>query len=258
MKPATSLIALLCLTSPLAVHRAIAEQLNYTLHVVGIPVADAALTINTTGSAYRAVMRFHTTGLANLVDGSSLEEAVSGEIKNDRPAPQVYSSNGYLHGQNRIVDMTWQDGSPVATAITPPNATERADVPVALRAGTVDQVSLIILLVHLAQQTGGCEAAARSYDGRDLQLFQVRTAGEEELPASGRSSFSGRALRCDFTSQTLAGFRFGSGGEQDHRSHRGTIWLGQVVPGGPRLPVQAAVETRWFGDATIYLTSVAP
>jgi len=81
MKPATSLIALLCLTSPLAVHRAIAEQLNYTLHVVGIPVADAALTINTTGSAYRAVMRFHTTGLANLVDGSSLKKPSAAKSK---------------------------------------------------------------------------------------------------------------------------------------------------------------------------------
>jgi hypothetical protein len=258
MKPATPLILLLCLAPPVAVHRAIAEQLNYTLHVVGLPVADAALNIDLTENGYRASLRFHTTGLANLVDSGHLEETVSGGLRNDRPAPQVYNSNGYLHGQNRVVDMTWQDGNPVVTAIAPPNAAEREDVPAALRAGTVDQVSLIVLLLHLADQTGRCEATARSYDGRDLQSFQVRTLGEEEIPASGQSSFSGRALRCEFTSQTLAGFRFGSGGEQDRRAHRGTIWLGRVVSGGPRLPVRAAVETRWFGDATIYLTSVAP
>jgi hypothetical protein len=258
MKPATPLILLLCFAPPFAVHRAIAEQLNYTLHVVGIPVADAALNIDLTEAGYHAALRFHTTGLANLLDSGHLEETVSGGLRNDRPAPQVYTSNGFLHGQNRVVDMTWQDGSPLVTAITPPNATEREDVPAALRAGTVDQVSLIVLLLHLADQTGRCEATARSYDGRDLQSFQVRTLGEEELPPSGQSSFSGRALRCEFTSQTLAGFRFGSGGEQDHRPHHGTIWLGRVVSGGPRLPVRAAVETRWFGDATIYLTSVAP
>jgi hypothetical protein len=258
MKPVPPLILLLCLTSPLVAHRAGAEQLNYTLHVVGIPVADAALNIDLTESGYRASMRFHTTGLANLVDGGRLEETVSGSIKDDRPVPQIYDSSGYLHEQNRAVDMAWHDGTPAVTAITPPNDTEREDVPAALRAGTVDQVSLIVLLLHLVDHTGRCDAAARSYDGRDLQSFQVRTVGEEELSASGQSSFSGRALRCEFTSQTLAGFRFGSGGEQDHRPHRGTIWLGRVVAGGPRLPVRAAVETRWFGDATIYLTSASP
>jgi hypothetical protein len=256
MKPATPLI-LLCLAAPF-MHRAIAEQLNYRLHVVGIPVADAALNIDLTETGYRASLRFNTTGLANLVDSGRLEDTVSGGLRNDRPAPQVYTSNSYLHGQHRVVDMTWQNGNPVVTAIDPPNATEREDVPAALRVGTVDQISLIVLLLHLADQTGRCDGSARSYDGRDLQLFQVRTVGEEEVPASGQSMFSGRALRCEFTSQTLAGFRFGTGGEQEHRPRRGTIWLGRVGPGGPRLPVRAAAETRWFGDATIYLTSVAP
>lgn len=258
MKPATLLIPLLCLATPPAVHRACAEQLNYTLHVVGVPVADAALNVDITEAGYRAGLRFHTTGLVNLVDHGSLEETVSGAIREDRPAPQIYASNGYLHGQNRVVDMTWQDGGPVVTEITPPNSTEREDVPPALRAGTVDPVSLIVLLLHLVDQTGRCEGAARAYDGRDLQSFQVRTVGEDELRPSGRSSFSGQALRCEFTSETLAGFRFGSAGAQDRRVHRGTIWLARVIPGGPQLPVRAAVETRWFGDATIYLTSVAP
>jgi Protein of unknown function (DUF3108) len=257
MKLAAPLILLLCLVTPFVAHRAIAEQLNYRLHVLGIPVADAALNIDLTETGYRASLRFQTTGVANMVDSGHLEETVSGGLRNNRPAPQVYTSRRYLHGQNRVVDMTWQDGNPVVTAIAPPN-TEREDVPAALRAGTVDQISLIVMLLHLADQTGRCDGTARSYDGLDLQSFQVRTEGEEEIPASRQSVFSGRALRCEFTSQVLAGFRFGSAGEQDHRPHHGTIWLGRLVSGGPRLPVRAAAETRWFGDAMIYLTSVAP
>lgn len=258
MKPAAPLILLLCLASPLATYGAAAAQLNYTLHVVGLPVADASLNLDLAASTYRVILRFHTTGLADLVDGGRLEETVSGRFENDRPAPQVYTSVGYLHRQERIVDMTWHDGTPVTTAISPANATEREDVPVALRAGTLDQPSLIVLLLHLTDRTGRCEGSGRSYDGRDLQSFASRTVGEEDLPGSSRSSFAGRALRCEFTSQTLAGFRFGTGGEQDHRPHRGTIWLARVLPGLPRLPVRAAVETRWFGDAVIDLTSASP
>jgi hypothetical protein len=258
MKPAAQMFLLLCLGAPLAVHRAAAEQLNYTLHVVGVPVADAGLNIEMTETGYRAAMQFHTTGLANVVDGGQLEEIATGEIKNDRPAPQVYTSSGYLHGQTRVVDMTWHNGTPAVTAITPPNATEREDVPVALRAGTTDQVSLIVLLLRLVDQNGRCEGSARTYDGRDLQSFEVRTVGEEDIPAPNQMHFIGHALRCEFTSQTLAGWRFGAGGEQDRRAHHGTIWLARVTPGGPRWPVRAAVETRWFGDATIMLTSVSP
>lgn len=258
MKPAAPLIVLLCLTWVFAIHGADAEQLNYALNVLGLPVADASLSVDLTESHYRAAMDFHTTGLANLVDGGRLNETVSGSLRSDRPEPQVYNSSGYLHGQNRVVDMIWQDGIPQVTEITPPNATEREDVPVALRAGTVDQVSLIVALLRTVEQTGGCEATARAYDGRDLELFQVRTDGEEAIRSSGPLRFSEPALRCAFTSQALAGFRFGSGGEQDRRLHRGTIWLAQVGGSGPRLPVRAAVETRWFGDAMLYLQSVSP
>ena len=89
-----------------------------------------------------------------------------------------------------------------------------------------------------------------------MMQVEARTAGEEELPASGHSNYAGRALRCDFTDRTLAGFRTGSSRNDDLREHRGTIWLGQILPGSPRLPVRASVETRWFGDAMIYLKSV--
>jgi hypothetical protein len=257
MKPAAQLIVLLCLTSP-ATHNAIAEQLNFTLQVVGLPIAEATLSINLTESDYRASLQFHTTGLANLVDRGNLEQTVSGELRNTQPAPQIFTSRGYLHGQDRSVEMVWQHDTPVVTAIAPPNASEREDVPVALRAGTIDRISLIVLLLRMVDQTGHCDGAVRSYDGRDLQLFEVRTVGQEAIRPSGLSSFSGPALRCDFTSQMLAGFHFGRAGVQDRRQRRGTIWLARNVPGGPHWPVRAAVETRWFGDATIYLTSVAP
>ena len=54
------------------------------------------------------------------------------------------------------------------------------------------------------------------------------------------------------------GFRLGSARDDDARERRGTIWLAQVLPKAPRLPVRIAVETRWFGEATIYLTAATP
>jgi len=258
MTRAALLSLVLCLGYPCATHQARAAQLNYKLYVLGFPVADAVLGIDLATRAYRASLGFRTTGLADLATNGRLQQSASGRFEGDWPAPLEFNSNGSLRGQQRIVDLTWHDGNPIATTITPPNATEREDVPPILRAHTIDPLSMIVQLVALAARTGRCEGAAHGYDGRQLELFEARTAGEEDLPRSPRSSFSGHTLRCDFTDQTLAGFRFGSPPEEKLRMHQGTIWLSQVLPGAPRLPVRASIETRWLGDAMIYLTSVAP
>jgi hypothetical protein len=258
MKRAAPLILLVCLSVQLAGTAAHAARLNYTLYVLGLPVADAELGVDLSASTYRMTFRFHTTGLVDVVAGDRQDEHTSGRFEGGRPAVLEYGANGHLHGNDRVVGLTWRDGTPIVTTIIPPNEGEREDVPVALRAHTMDPLSAIVLLLHEAAQIGRCEDSARAYDGRRLQVFVSKTAGEEVVPPSSRSSFSGRALRCDFTDQTLAGFRLGSGRDDDLRTHKGTIWLGQILPGGPPLPVRAAVETRWMGDAMIYLTSASP
>jgi hypothetical protein len=255
MKRTVPLILLALLLTPRETQ---AVELNYTLYVLGLPAAVATIDENTAAPAYRLALRFHTTGIAALFVGDSLEEHTAGRFENEQPAPTQYSSNGHLHGQDRIVDLTWRLGSPIVTSITPQNRTEREDVPAALLAHTVDPLDAIVLLMHQVNRTGRCEGSSRAYDGRRLQLLEARTAGEEIVPATGRSNFAGPALRCDFTDKTLAGFRTGSGRDDDLREHHGTIWLGKVFPGAERLPVRASVETRWLGDAVIYLDSATP
>lgn len=53
----------------------------------------------------------------------------------------------------------------------------------------------------------------------------------------------------------VAGFRLGDDHARDSRPLRGSAWLAPVVSGGPPLPVRMSFETRWFGDATMYLTA---
>jgi hypothetical protein len=235
-----------------------ATQLSYTLYVFGLPVADAVLTVDLTPASYRASLAYHTTGLAGIFSGDRMEQHAAGRLDGDRPVPQEYASKGRLRGQDRLAGLTWRNGNPTVTAIAPPNETEREDVPAGLRPRTIDPLSSIVLLLLQTARSGSCDGSTRTFDGRRAQVFEARTGGEEDLPSSGRSSFSGRGLRCDFTDRTIAGFRLGQGRADDLRPHRGTIWLAQVVPGTLRLPVRASVETRFLGDAMIYLTAVSP
>ncbi len=253
MRLTLSLTMLLCLAVP-----ATAAELNYSLYVLGVPVADAVLNVEMEAYAYRITLRFHTTGLASVVASDRMELRARGVFESDRPAPLDYASNGRRHGQDQLVGLTWRDDTPIVTAISPPNETEREEVPMALRARTVDPMSSFVQLLRTTSRKGRCEGATRGFDGRMLELFEARTVGEESLPSSSRSSFSGHALRCDFTQRTLAGFRLGSGRDDDARQRGGTVWLSQPFPGSPPLPVRASMETKWLGTATIYLTSVSP
>jgi hypothetical protein len=258
MHRAVPLILLFCLAPFSFMPEATAADLNYTLYVVGLPVGNATISLDLAAPAYRAELRFHTTGIADLFVGDRMDEHTSGRFENDRPSPMEYFSTGRRNGVDRVVGMTWRDGTPVITTITPANSTEREDVPAALLAHTMDPLDAIVMLLRQVARTGRCEASARAYDGRRLQLLEARTSGDEDIPPSGRSSFSGRALRCDFTDKTLAGFRLGSSRDDDLREHHGTVWLAQISPAGQKLPVRASIETRWFGDATIFLTSASP
>jgi hypothetical protein len=254
-----ALLILLLLASPAVPPKATAAQLGYTVYVFGLPVADAVMGVDMASSAYRVMLRFHTTGIVHMFAGDSLDEHTTGQLENDQPFPFEFGSSGRMHGRDRLVSMTWHEGMPTVAAIDPPNTAEREPVPAALLAHTVDPLDAIVLLLHQVRRTGRCEGTTRAYDGRRLQLLEAQTVGEDEVGRSLRSDFSGHALRCQFTDQTLAGYRTtGSGRDDDMRVHRGTIWLAQVLPGAQKVPVRASVETRWWGDAMIYLTSASP
>jgi hypothetical protein len=256
MKSVALLIALLCLAS--IAPAATAAELNYSLYLLAVPLADATFTLDQSAAAYRMTMSFHTTGLADLFASDQLAEHITGRIENDRLVPYDYGSSSRLRGQDRLVGLVWRNGTPVATAIVPPNAGEREEVPASLLPNTIDPLSAIVLMLRQVARTGRCDSSARTYDGRRVSLFEAKTIGEEDLPASHRSSFAGRALRCDFSERTLAGARIGSGHDEDAKERPGELWIAPIVPGGPRLPVRATVATRWFGDATVYLTSASP
>ena len=174
------------------------------------------------------------------------------------PNPVEFKSFVRLHGQDRTVTLNYRDGSPLVTAINPPNTGERDEVPDAQRAHVIDPMSAMAAMMEMAARTGRCDIGDRTYDGRRLEYFESHTAGEENIPATSLSRFAGPALRCDYSSQTLGGFRQGDGRDEDARARRGTLWLAHAIPGGPRVPVHGQIDTRFLGVATMYLTGVSP
>jgi hypothetical protein len=254
----SSLVVLTCLTGPIRVRDARAAQLTFALYAAGLPIAESHMTFDLAPSTYGMALRYHTTGLASIVAAGSLDQSSTGTFERNQPVPLEFKSYIRVHARDRTVTLTYRNGNPTIAAINPTNEEEREIVPESLREHTLDPLSAMIDLVHISAETGRCDLSHTTYDGRRLEMFQAHTVEEEDIPPSGRSIFSGRALRCDYTSRPMAGLRIGDGHDDDARTRTGTIWLAQLVPGGPRLPVRGVIDIRILGAATMYLTTAVP
>ena len=124
------------------------------------------------------------------------------------------------------------------------------------QAGTIDSVSAMAQLVRQVNATGRCEGHSRTFDGRRLAELTARTAGREVLEQTGRSSFAGPALRCDFEGRQLAGFRLDADrAARRSAPRRGTAWFAAATPGGPMIPVRIQFEMDLIGNLTMYLAA---
>ncbi len=65
---------------------AAAAELNYSLYLLAVPLADATFTLDQNPAAYRMTMSFHTIGLADLFASDQFGEHITGRIENDRLA----------------------------------------------------------------------------------------------------------------------------------------------------------------------------
>ena len=233
-------------------------HVDYDTYAAGLDVVRLRAGFGLDATRYRMALAYHTTGLAGLFLRGHQVSTVEGVWDSGLPEPVRFFGDGYWRGEPRRTLIDYQKGLPLIREMQPPNDAEREPVPPELQRNTVDTLSAVALLMRRVADSGRCEASVRTYDGRRVAEIAARTVGEEVLPQTGRSSFSGDALRCDFDGRMLAGFLHGTDAARDSRLQHGSAWLARVIPGGPPVPVRMTFETRWFGTATMYMTGAGP
>lgn len=230
---------------------------SYDTYAAGLHVAEVETGFSFGQWSYQMHLGYHTTGMVGFLFGGHQYDLVNGSWQGNHAEPSRFVGKGSWRGIDRQADIDYQDGKPLIRQLVPPNDAEREPVPDALQAHTIDTLSALAELIRAVQSTGRCEATAHTYDGRRAVEIEAHTVGEEVLAPTNRSSFAGKALRCDFSGRMLAGFLFGDNRERDSKPMHGSAWLAPVAA-GPPVPVRMAFETRWFGEATMYLTGIGP
>ena len=248
--PCTALAQTPASFAPLSLHA------SYETYAAGIHVAEVDTAFSFGPWNYQMNLDYRTTGIVGFFFGGHQFDHVNGFWQGRRAAPSVFVGRGEWRGIDRVAEIDYRQGKPVIRRLTPPNTDEREAVPASLQDHTIDTLSAVAELIHVVAETGRCETAVRTYDGRRAVELEAHTVGEEMLETNSRSKFGGKTLRCDFSGRMLAGFKLGDDRARDSRPMHGSAWLAPVVAGGPPLPVRLAFETRWFGDAIMYLTGI--
>lgn len=231
---------------------------TYEMYAAGLHVAEVEVALQVGARHYAITIAYHTTGVASLFRPGHQLNSVVGTWNGAQPEPQQFRAVGqWRDGPNATV-LNYVDGQPVIARLEPTDADKREPVPRTVQLNSIDSLSALALLVRRAQETGRCDATAHTFDGRRASNISAHTVDEETLGQSSLSMFSGPALRCDFIGQMVAGFLFADDTPADRKPLHGSAWLATVVPGAPPVPVRMDFETRWFGEAHMYLTHLAP
>jgi hypothetical protein len=254
---ATLLVLLAAVVMPAAAADRGEEHASYNVFAAGLHVAVVDAGFDLAPASYRMQLAYHTTGLVGFFFRGHQINTVQGTWDAELPKPEEFFGDGYWRGIHRITRIDFSHGEPEVRELVPPNETERQPVPSDLRANTIDTLSALAELIRRVGATTRCDTTVHTYDGRRVTEVTARTVRMEIIPPSDRSAYSGPALRCDFEGRMLAGFLLNSNRATDERPLHGTAWLAQVIPAMPPLPVRMAFQTRWFGEATMFLEHAA-
>ena len=252
-----SLLALL-LPCAAAAQAPVSLHATYDTYAAGIEVAKVEAGFDLGPRRYQMNLGYHTTGLAGFFNSGQQFNRVDGTWNGTQATPLAFIGRGLWRGTDRVTEIDYQRGVPVIRRLVPPITDEREPVPEALRANTIDTLSALMQLIRAVGETGRCDTTVRTFDGRRAVEIEARTVGQEDLQPTSRSNYAGKALRCDFSGHLLAGFLLNADHARDSRPLHGSAWLAVLTGGGPPLPVRMVFETKWFGDATMYLTGIGP
>ncbi len=234
--------------------RAETATAHYAAYAGGLNVLVMDARFDLTPTDYRLQLDYRTTGAFSLFVRSQQSTIVQGGWAAGKVTPLRFTSSGILRGEQRVTAIDYREAQPMVRQLVPPNDKERESVPEADQRGTIDTLSAMAQLISQVTRTGRCDGTVRTFDGRRLASLRSWTVGTETLPPSSVSTFSGPALHCEFEGRQLGGFMLDEDREKLLRPQRGSAWFAAVSPGGPILPVRISFQTRWVGDATMYIT----
>ncbi len=230
-------------------------HLAYAVYLRGFRAMVLDVSLRIGDGSYDVGMQDHTVGFVGALVENRVTSRSVGSFAGPVAQPRQFVSSGYSRGANRQTVIDYQGETPVVRVLLPAEP-RRDPVPAALTQGSIDTMSAVAALFNEVSATGRCDARLTTFDGARLTKVATWTVGHEVIEQLDRSPYAGAALRCDFTTELVAGFLHDENFAISHQRQGGSVWIASVRAGAPPVPIRAHFISAEHGPIGLFLTGV--
>jgi len=181
--------------------------LHYDVYYLAMPVVAVDVDARRDAAGYRTTVTLRSAGILHVFAPWESHVEADGTIDGAIVRPVSYRADNAYRERRQRIDLAYERDGAVRGAVAGTLTDDaRDDVPMALRAGTLDPVSASAALAERLATTGSCAGTVAIFDG--LRRYDLRYAdlGPETMEPSRRDPYRGEARLCRATVEPIAGF----------------------------------------------------
>lgn len=226
---------------PVAASEPVQVHADYSVSLVGLPVAYLNFVTEVEGTSYRVSGTLRTSTLSDIVSKTRGTASVSGKLTADRFLASQFSV-AYSSGRKaQRTDIEFRDGDVKSTTHDPVRKARGANwVPISDK----DLSSVLDPLSGLMFPVGSqvCPRSVPIFDGQSRVTLHLSPKGQRPFRAKG---FEGDAIVCGIRFEPKAGYRKNSSSIAYLRNLTSMeVWYAKHEEGGFYAPVYAKVPTK--------------
>jgi len=246
---APALAFTLVATAPAAQAETRAFRTDYSVTLLGLPVASARFDSTFEGDRFRIRGSLSSSGVGRLFDDTKGTTSVEGTIRQGAVRPSAFDAD-YVSGRKKGRTAIRFAGDAVETVVNEPDKKRGGKTWVAVSQGHLKAVldPLSSAIVPAANPEEVCTRTIRFFDG------ELRA----DLKLSPAGSADGRTVTCNASFVPVAGYRKGRK-QIDYlrKSGRIAVTFAPLAGTGLYTPVDASVSTQ-VGPLRIVATRIEP
>ena len=233
-------------------------QLKYDVYVGGLHIYSIDVEMRLQSGRYRLTARGGTQGMVGMLYTWDTDLTADGIDQDGRTQAQRYLSKTQWETRRRTITLGFSPDGRYTLQQDPPQEPDpdiEGGLPASLPTGVVDPLSFAIAAAQSLAKTGRCEQTVPVFDGQRRFNVIVTGIGPAELKPNRYSIYQGPAMRCGLGIERISGFRksLRAKREKEERSTPPTIWVAQIKPELPPIPVRYDGEIA-LGKIVVHLT----
>jgi hypothetical protein len=252
------LVLLAPTATPAAAAPSEVAALKYDVYVGGLHIYSIDVEMRLRDGRYRLTARGGTQGMVGMLYTWDIDLTADGTDQDGRTLAQRYLSKTQWEDRRRTITLGFGPDGRYSLQQDPPQEPDpdiEGGLPAALPKDVVDPLSFAISAAQTLAKTGRCDQTVPVFDGMRRFNVIVTNIGPAELNPNRYSIYQGPAMRCGLGIERISGFRksLRAKREKEERSTPPTIWVAQIKPELPPIPVRYDGEIA-LGKIVVHLT----